>query len=177
MSIAKTESKTTIQSLDLVFCFNHLLLLRISFLTFLAILSGCATTPEIKPIVQQREPLIEYALSLQGIPYRYGKETPDEGFDCSGFVKHVYGRQGILLPRTAREMASVLPSVPKYDLKSGDLVFFNTSGSPYSHVGIFLEDDKFIHAPSRRTGRVLVSSLNNSYWRKRFIGVRRPVIH
>lgn len=141
-------------------------------------LTACTSTPEIKPQAQQTQPpLISYALSLQGTPYRYGKDTPEKGFDCSGFVKHVYGRQGIWLPRTVGEMASTLPSVSKYDLRSGDLVFFNTSGRTYSHVGIFICDDKFIHAPSRRTGRVLVSSMNNKYWRKRFVGVRRPGMH
>lgn len=148
---------------------------KITIGLILALIAGCASTPEIKPVYRpKRPPLIEYALSLQGIPYRYGKESPEEGFDCSGFVQHVYGKHGIHLPRTVKEMAAVLPPVPNYDLRSGDLVFFNTSGKTYSHVGIFIQDDKFIHAPSRRTGHVLVSSMNNSYWHKRFSGVRRP---
>lgn len=151
------------------------LIIRLGIWLIVAVLAGCASAPEIKPVPQKSQsPLIEYALSLQGIPYRYGKETPQEGFDCSGFVKHVYGKNGIWLPRTVKEMASALPPVPKYDIRSGDLVFFNTSGKTYSHVGIFIKDDKFIHAPSRRTGHVLVSSMNNGYWRKRFVGVRRP---
>ncbi|WP_411726964.1 C40 family peptidase [Methyloglobulus sp.] len=150
---------------------------RIVLALLIAALIGCASTPEIKPQIQTQQPLIGYALSLQGIPYRYGKETPEEGFDCSGFVKHVYGKQGVWLPRTTHEMASTLPSVPNYDLRSGDLVFFNVSGKTYSHVGIFINDDKFIHAPSQRTGRVLVSSMNNGYWRKRFVGARRPRTH
>jgi cell wall-associated NlpC family hydrolase len=149
-------------------------LVRILLVLAVAALIGCASTPEIQPQLQSQQPLINYALSLQGIPYRYGKETPEEGFDCSGFVKHVYGRHGVWLPRTVREMASALPTVPNYELRSGDLVFFNTGGKTYSHVGIFINDDKFIHAPSQRTGRVLVSSMNNSYWRQRFVGVRRP---
>jgi cell wall-associated NlpC family hydrolase len=149
--------------------------IRIVLVVVIAALTGCASTPEIKPQVQQQQsPLINYALSLKGTPYRWGKETPEEGFDCSGFVQHVYGKHGIRLPRTAREMASVLPPVSKYDLRAGDLVFFNTRGKTYSHVGIFLHDDKFIHAPNRRIGRVVVSSMNNSYWHKHFVGVRRP---
>lgn len=150
------------------------LLVRILPVLAVMALIGCASTPEIQPQLQSQQPLINYALSLQGIPYRYGKETPEEGFDCSGFVKHVFGRHGVWLPRTVREMASALPTVPNYELRSGDLVFFNISGKTYSHVGIFINEDKFIHAPSQRTGRVLVSSLNNSYWRQRFVGVRRP---
>jgi cell wall-associated NlpC family hydrolase len=149
-------------------------LVRILLVLAVTALIGCASTPEIQPQLQSQQPLINYALSLQGTPYRYGKETPEEGFDCSGFVKHVYGRHGVWLPRTVREMASALPTVPNYELRSGDLVFFNTSGKTYSHVGIFINEDKFIHAPSQRMGRVLVSSMNNSYWRQRFVGVRRP---
>ncbi len=136
--------------------------------------SGCASVPEIKPAVQQQSPIITYALSLQGVPYRYGKDSPEEGFDCSGFVKHVYEKQGITLPRTVRAMATSLPQVPKSDVHSGDLVFFNTSGNSYSHVGIYVDNDEFVHAPSQRTGRVLVSSLKNQYWQKHYIGVRRP---
>jgi cell wall-associated NlpC family hydrolase len=151
-------------------------LVRILLILVIEALTACSTTPEIKHQLQTQQPLINYALSLQGIPYRYGKETPEEGFDCSGFVKHVYGRHGIWLPRTVGEMASALPSVSNYELRSGDLVFFNTSGKTYSHVGIFINDDKFIHASSSRTGRVLVSSMNNGYWHKRFVGARRPGI-
>jgi cell wall-associated NlpC family hydrolase len=154
--------------------FSRAIIFRLGLVVMLVLVAGCASTPEIKPDVQKQPPLIGYALSLQGIPYRYGKDTPEEGFDCSGFVKHVYGRQGIWLPRTVGEMASDLPVVPKYDLRSGDLVFFNTSGRTFSHVGIFINAGKFIHAPSHRTGRVLVSSMDNAYWRKRFVGVRRP---
>lgn len=142
-----------------------------------ALLSGCASTPEIQPQYESYSPLINYALSLQGTPYRPGKETPEEGFDCSGFVKHVYSKHGVWLPRTTSEMASALPPVPANYLRSGDLVFFNTSGHTYSHVGIFIENDKFIHAPSSRTGRVLVSSLSNDYWRKHYVGARRPSLH
>jgi len=156
---------------------NNVSCLRFGLLMLLALLSGCASTPEIKPVEQKPSSLIQYALSLQGAPYRYGEETPERGFDCSGFVQHVYAKHGIWLPRTVSEMASDLPSASKYDLRSGDLVFFNTSGKTFSHVGIFINDDKFIHAPSRRTGRVLVSSMNNNYWRKRFVGVRRPRPH
>jgi cell wall-associated NlpC family hydrolase len=139
------------------------------------LLLGCSSTPEIKPTTQSESlPVVAYALSLQGTPYRYGKESPEEGFDCSGFVRHVYKKQGVELPRSAKDMASVLPTIPKNDVHSGDLVFFTIDGRPFSHVGIYVNQDNFIHAPSQRTGRVLVSSLKNEYWHKRFIGVRRP---
>lgn len=142
-------------------------------------IAGCSSTPDIKPAIpeQANQPVIDYALSLQGTPYVYGKASPEEGFDCSGFVMHVYGQHGVKLPRTAREMARALPPVTKAEMRSGDLVFFNTNGNTYSHVGIFLNADKFIHAPSKRTGYVLISSLNNSYWRRHFTGIRRPALY
>jgi len=140
------------------------------------LISGCAGTPERSPStrVAHNTQVVNYALSLQGVPYRYGKESPAEGFDCSGFVKHVYGRHGVALPRTTREMARSLPAIGKQERRPGDLVFFNTNGKPFSHVGIYVGSDAFVHAPSRRTGRVIVSSLGRPYWWQRFIGVRRP---
>jgi cell wall-associated NlpC family hydrolase len=147
--------------------FRHRFILSFVIVLF----SGCASVPEIKLTAQ---PVSEYALSLQGIPYHYGKDSPAQGFDCSGFVKHVYAQYGVFLPRTAPEMARSLPQIPTNNLHSGDLVFFNTNGIPFSHVGIYVDNDNFVHAPSRRTGKVLVSSLKNPYWRRRFIGARRP---
>ena len=137
--------------------------------------SGCASVPEKTPApLQSQSPIITYALSLQGVPYRYGKDSPEEGFDCSGFVKHVYEKQGIKLPRTVKDMALYLPQIPKNAVHSGDLVFFNTNGKSVSHVGIYVNNGTFVHAPSQRTGRVLVSSLKNQYWHKHYIGARRP---
>ncbi len=150
--------------------FFNRLLLPVAIVLF----SGCASVPEIKPVAQRESPIAAYALSLQGVPYRYGKDSPEEGFDCSGFVKHVYLKQGIALPRTVKAMALTLPQISKNDVASGDLVFFNTNGKSFSHVGIYVNDDKFVHAPSRRTGRVLVSSLKNQYWQKHYSGARRP---
>jgi cell wall-associated NlpC family hydrolase len=145
-------------------------------LALLSLVSGCATTPEIKANTPPTpiSPTINLALSLQGTPYRYGKASPEEGFDCSSFVKYVYQKQGINLPRTVKEMASYLPQIPKDDIISGDLVFFNTDEKSLSHVGIYINSDKFIHAPSQKTGKVLVSSLNNQYWHKHYIAARRP---
>jgi len=150
---------------------NIRLLLPITFVLF----SGCASVPEIQPKTQSsRPPVVSYALSLQGTPYKYGKETPEEGFDCSGFVKHVYETQGIKLPRTVKDMALVLPPIAKNAVHSGDLVFFNTNGHSYSHVGIYVSNEQFVHAPSQKTGKVLVSSLKNRYWQKHYSGARHP---
>ena len=154
---------------------THKNIIRLLLPVAIVLFTGCASVPEIKPAAHARQsPVITYALSLQGVPYRYGKDSPEEGFDCSGFVKHVYEKQGITLPRTVKEMASSLPQIPKEDVHSGDLVFFNTNGKPFSHVGIYVNNDKFVHAPRRRTGRVLVSSLKNQYWHKHYVGARRP---
>jgi len=153
---------------------NSYFFIRLLIPVAIVLFSGCASVPEIKPIPQSQSPVITYALSLQGVPYRYGKDSPEEGFDCSGFVKHVYEKQGIALPRTVKAMALSLPKIPKNDVHSGDLVFFNTNGKSFSHVGIYVNNDKFVHAPSRRSGRVLVSSLKNQYWQKHYIGARRP---
>ncbi|MDF9392410.1 MULTISPECIES: C40 family peptidase [Methylococcus] len=150
-------------------------LLRFVLLPLLALLSGCASTPEVKPRVPvaANGHVISYALSLQGVPYVWGGASPAQGFDCSGFVQHVYRRHGIDLPRTASEMASKLPEVPKHCRLPGDLLFFRTDGRSYSHVGIYLGNDSFVHASSSHAS-VKVSSLNRPYWLSRFLGVRRP---
>lgn len=151
----------------------HCFFVQGALLIATVLFAGCASVQETKSVTDY-SPMVSYALSLQGAPYRYGKSSPKEGFDCSGFVKHVYGHQGIALPRTVQGMAQALPEVQKDELHSGDLVFFNTDGKPFSHVGIYVSGDDFIHAPSRRTGKVMVSSLKNRYWGERFSCARRP---
>ena len=120
--------------------------------------------------------LAVYALGLIGVAYRFGGETPDDGMDCSGLVRHVFQHvSGLVLPRTAKEMSRVGGSVALADLVPGDLVFFNTRRFAFSHVGIYVGDSRFIHAP--RTGRdVEIANLDNSYWRQRFNGARRLVV-
>jgi cell wall-associated NlpC family hydrolase len=148
-----------------------------------AILSGCAGDMDIKPEPAPRPvtkhsvnaPVVDYALQFQGAPYSYGNASPEKGFDCSGFVKYVYDQNGVYLPRTVREMSNVLTPVPNENIHSGDLVFFNTTGGDFaSHVGIYTNSNNFIHAPSSKTGKVVVSSLKTGYWRERFIDARRP---
>lgn len=154
---------------------NHLCS-QLSLLLTIAILAGCSTAPE-RPSLAPSPALpkvTQYALSLQGKPYRWGKASPREGFDCSGFIQHIYQQQGVYLPRTVKEMAGVLPQVPEDDLLSGDLLFFNTNGNRYSHVGLYVNGDKFIHAPSHRSGKVHLSSLKQQYWKKHYSGARRP---
>ncbi len=113
------------------------------------------------------------AMSLIGIHYRYGGTSPEHGLDCSGLVRYVFRQaHGTELPRTSAEMSQVGEQVDKKDLQPGDLVFFNTLKRAFSHVGIYLGDNKFIHAPSAG-GTVRIESMDLSYWKARFNGARR----
>lgn len=128
---------------------------------------GCASTPKPTPQPPSSKAninlqVVRDALSLKGISYQYGEETPEKGFDCSGFVQYVYGRHGVNLPRTAYEMAASLPALDETFREPGDLVFFNTTGIPYSHVGIYIGRNRFVHASSAQ-GEVLVSELDTPY--------------
>jgi cell wall-associated NlpC family hydrolase len=111
------------------------------------------------------------ALSLRGAPYRNGGSDPN-GFDCSGFVKYVYGQHGVAMPREVREQYRIGKSVERSRLEPGDLVFFSTTAPGASHVGIVIGGDQFVHAPSER-GAVRVESLSQSYWASRYLGARR----
>ncbi len=118
-------------------------------------------------------PLLK-ALSLVGTPYKFGGKDPEKGVDCSGFVRHVYkNTSGIELPHSARQMSENGTRVGKDELRPGDLVFFNTMKRPYSHVGIYAGDGRFVHASSRSRKSVTVSSIDDGYWSKRFNGARR----
>lgn len=117
--------------------------------------------------------MLDTALSYLGVPYRFGGASPRTGFDCSGLVNHVFRQAfGLSLPRTAREIARNGAAVARGELLPGDLVFFNTRGFLNSHVGIYLGDSKFVHAPNSR-GRVRIDDLDNTYYRTRFNGARR----
>jgi len=119
--------------------------------------------------------LILNGLQLVGINYRRGGTSAESGLDCSGFVQLVYkDALGLLLPRTAREQSEVGNVVDKSELKPGDLVFFNTMRRAFSHVGIYLGDNHFLHSP--RTGaEVRVEDMSQGYWVKRYNGARRVV--
>jgi hypothetical protein len=142
----------------------------------LCLLDGCASQPKPKPSPRTTPinlAVVRDALSMKGIPYRWGEETPENGFDCSGLVQYVYGRYGVALPRTAYQMAMALPELDAVYRQPGDLVFFNTTGKPYSHVGIYIGNDHFVHASSAK-GKVVVSPLQTPYWTEHFLGLRRP---
>ena len=113
------------------------------------------------------------ALSLSGTRYQYGGNSPDTGFDCSGFVRYVFKQATSLsLPRSALAMSQLGKSVRKNDLQPGDLVFFDTLKSAFSHVGIYVGNNRFIHSP-RSGGVVRVESMEAAYWSKRFNGAKR----
>jgi len=123
--------------------------------------------------VATAENLSVFALGMIGVGYRWGGSTPETGLDCSGLVRYVFQQvAGVTLPHNARELARVGKKISVNDLEPGDLVFFNTRRFAFSHVGIYLGENRFLHAPA--TGRdVEVATLDRAYWHKRFNGARR----
>jgi cell wall-associated NlpC family hydrolase len=141
-----------------------------------------AAQMEASPIVQQMRDtasdLVMQAMNFLGVPYRRGGNTADQGFDCSGFTRYVFENSiGLVLPRRADEQAKSngLLNVKREELKPGDLVFFNTMRRAFSHVGIYVGEGKFIHAP-RAGGEVRVEDMRQAYWSKRFNGARRAEV-
>lgn len=113
------------------------------------------------------------AMGMLGIHYKYGGNTPESGLDCSGLVRYVFKEAwGANLPRTSVEISRVGETIEQQDLQPGDLVFYNTLKRGFSHVGIYLGNNKFIHSPSAG-GRVRIESMDMSYWKQRFNGARR----
>ncbi len=117
--------------------------------------------------------LVMNALGLIGVRYRFGGNSPESGLDCSGFVRYVFNDTfGFMLPRRSVEISRVGTTVASEDLRPGDLVFFNTMRHTFSHVGIYIGDNKFVHAPS--TGaKIRVDDMRASYWVSRYNGARR----
>lgn len=124
-------------------------------------------------VTDKTSELVVDAMGFVGIPYQWGGNTAESGFDCSGFVRSVYQQSiGLLLPRKAEEQASATHHIAKNDLKPGDLVFFNTMRRAFSHVGIYVGGGKFIHSP-RAGGEVRIENMGQSYWQQHFDGARR----
>lgn len=125
--------------------------------------------PEIDP--GKRTEVVMTALSLLDTRYRYGGAQVQQGFDCSGLVKYVFGTAtGATLPHNTDQIARMSRPVSRSDLKAGDLVFFNTLGRPNSHMGIYLGDGRFINAPSTG-GRVRIDRLDNPYYKRHYQSV------
>jgi cell wall-associated NlpC family hydrolase len=125
-----------------------------------------------RPVSDVRKRVIDTATALLGTPYKFGGTTP-KGFDCTGYVGYVFNKAaGLSLPRTSMEQIQAGEPLPSTGLQPGDLVYFRIGRKKDLHLGIYLGDGRFIHAPSSR-GAVNVQSLESEYWRSRFLGARR----
>lgn len=113
----------------------------------------------------------DHALAMVGAPYRHGGADP-AGFDCSGLVHYSFRKVGIALPRDTHSLRKIGIRIEMDDLAKGDLVFFDQEGKKSSHVGIYLGDGKFVHAPSTG-GKVRADKIDLTYWRKHFNEARR----
>lgn len=150
-------------------------------------LPGCSTVSPVAPVAsvetpaartpapartERSEALLQALLAI-GVDYRNGGKSPETGFDCSGLVAHVFLEAwGVRLPRNTKAQSQAGVPVSLAELQAGDLVFYDTLKRPYSHVGIYLGDGRFVHAP--KTGaQVRIESLKSAYWSQRFNGARR----
>jgi cell wall-associated NlpC family hydrolase len=171
---------------------------RVFGIFLLACLSACATTQGPKPSGetsqthrledseigdarplsrQSSNEVIIHAIGQVGIPYRYGGTLPGTGFDCSGLIGYVFREAvGLKLPRTTRELIDInAPSIDRNDLQAGDLVYFNSRGGRVSHIGIYVGEDRFVHAPSTG-GLVRIDKLSTPYWTKFYVGAKRVLM-
>lgn len=120
-----------------------------------------------------RESPLVFALRALGTRYQYGGRSPETGFDCSGLIAHAFQQSlGLLLPHNAQAQSRIGKPVRQRDLAPGDLVFYNTRNQPYSHVGMYIGNGRFVHAP-KPGARVRVERTDTAYWRARFNGARR----
>ncbi len=178
-------------------------LVPLALTAFLAACAGHAPQPQldepaVEPVAQQVEPaedeiaaliddkpyempqladsLLDLGRSLVGTRYRYGGNSVQSGFDCSGFVGYLFRKEvGLELPRSTRELIKLdAPKVARADLEPGDLILFNDRGrGRVSHAGIYLGDDQFIHSSSSRSGGVRIDSLDDSYWNRSYLQAKR----
>jgi cell wall-associated NlpC family hydrolase len=157
--------------------------MKLFLLLSVLLLSACASTHKATSVVNEVlsaadqkilfEDIPTYSKSLIGTPYKFGGTSPDSGFDCSGFVADVFRHTaGITIPHSTSEINHIGRAIRAEELRSGDLVFFNTLKKKFSHVGIYLGDDRFIHAPSKG-GKVRIENMSDAYWKKNYDGARR----
>ncbi len=156
--------------------------LSVAIVIVAALLAGCPSRGPVADVpasysrpaleASYRDPVLERALTLTGTPYRYGGTTPD-GMDCSGFVRYVFQEStGFHFPHNTAMIAKLSKPISRSELKQGDFVFFDTS-KPYSHMGIYIGNNEFVHAPSsRNNGQVRVDSLDSRYFAERFLDAR-----
>jgi len=125
-----------------------------------------------RPVSEMGNEVVFYALGLIGTGYRFGGKNPEAGLDCSGMVSYIYGRAaGLKVSGSAADIARRGRAIDRDELRPGDLVFFNTRNRSFSHVGIFIGEARFIHAPSTN-GRVRIDRLSDSYYASRFEAAR-----
>jgi cell wall-associated NlpC family hydrolase len=153
---------------------------RISIFLSIFLLAACSgpaqrpsdSTETIRPVSQVGNEVVLYALGLIDTGYRFGGKNPEAGLDCSGMVSYIYGRAaGLKVQGSAADIARNGRLIPRGELRPGDLVFFNTLNRSYSHVGIYIGETRFIHAPSTN-GKVRIDKLNDSYYAQRFEAAR-----
>jgi cell wall-associated NlpC family hydrolase len=128
---------------------------------------------ESNPSTQRvRYRLVKMARTFLGLPYRWGEMSERRGVDCSGLVKMLFAKLHIQLPRSSREQIQLGKEVPLDQLETGDLVFFSSQGVIPDHVGLYLGNDRFLHA-EKKAGRVIITDLKDPWYAKRFLGARR----
>ena len=149
--------------------------------SFALLIAACGGMPpkESKPAAsrpyttEQGREVMLYALGLIDTGYRFGGKNPEAGLDCSGMVAYIFDRAaGLRVSGSAADIARQGRPVDKASLVAGDLVFFNTSNRPFSHVGIYIGDGRFVHAPSAASGRVRIDRLSSNYFGPRFEAAR-----
>jgi murein DD-endopeptidase len=150
--------------------------IRLGALTCAALIfSGCVAAPPATHLdgysFSVADKAADMALTMVGRPYKFKGDSPS-GFDCSGLVRYSYLASGIDLPHGTEALRQRTRPVLVHNMRKGDLLFFNELGKKYSHVGIYVGDDCFVHAPSTG-GRVRTDSLQDPYWKKHFLGARR----
>lgn len=132
-----------------------------------------APLTRLRDVAGQASELAMQAIGLLGIHYTRGGSSPENGLDCSGLVRYVFKQAwDTTLPRTSEEISRVGQQVDSANLRPGDLVFYNTLKRGFSHVGIYLGENRFIHSPSSG-GQVRIENMEGDYWRNRFNGARR----
>lgn len=170
-------------------------LLLLPLILVLAVLAGCASAPQSTPVTAPlvrasaspapapvraspyHDDLLFHAFSLVGTPYRWGGNSPETGFDCSGLINYVFRETtGLSLPRTTAGLSELPRSTASSALQPGDLVLFSTRGKRVDHAGIYVGDGRFLHAPSSG-GRVRIDDLQASYWQRSFTSARRVLDH
>ncbi len=174
--------KVTILTIPARFKLKSSDLRRTAVLVLLLMLAGCSTAPPARPApsiapsrlsVEEANDVTLYAISLVGTPYRWGGNTPDTGFDCSGLIGYVYkARAGMAAPRTVASLVHWGQAVPADAVRTGDLVVFAPRGAA-SHAGIYVGEGRFVHAPSAG-GEVRLDLLASTYWAKQPTSFRRP---